>query len=977
LALLAVVTHAHGWAQTVGFSRAAQWASQGAGSPYAQLKVTGGWLMDWKAGHWAYTDPVTKATTDYASFAAMWSALSGSMTSSAKWIFNSAGTLSQIAANTPAQPCYSGAGALRGWCWENAAANAVWPSEGNFASAQWTKTGVSVTDNNRTSPKGTSTASTLKEDTSTGEHSWKQTVSKTGVVEVWTASCYFGPSAGNRALWVRVQNSLGNGVQAIFATDFVNLVPPGTTGIGGTPLTARTWLDPAGTDSNGNPTNGGWVRGSLTVTTATDTSLTFTYGLASQDSTPPVTSYTGNGNSALAVFGCEAKHQEVGVANTQTSPTSYVQTTTGAVTRVTDQSIKFNNPANMQSRPDYSALWFGYLNRASNQTSNVFWSMENAANTHRITMGQNNDNVQNSFYTQVVDSTTLTITMAGPLLTFDQLWGIAAVYKPKSYWVENSGQSVKTSTGVIFPSDPLVQVQVGSTSSGSTLTGNNSILTLAVYAEALPTKIMQGLLFANPPFNPDVVVPPNFFQPFHNADIPSGWHIWRSYRVPNSADESGATYLAYPVNYVYGQSIAANLGEPAQTYPIYWAWLPWGHRCDLCGPPTPSGLKPNSAGGPQFNTSNGHAARVSYSTFDKADAALLSQVLYVLGAPATAAPGSCGTGPQSATATGTASGTSITISGTRGPSGATGTVGFLWKNYPIQGIGVPANTVLTAQTSGTSGGDGVYTTNNPTTANGDVISVYSSIDYCGYQDPATAYGVGMGPDYATIKANPDPYFPNTVVIAGIAYSTITDHVYWPDGQFGSDPNAKWIVGDMEQADNRNASRQTALQVQLTNIAHKFGKKYAAAVDGLVGAGVAGGFCGIGATGANCDTGPDGNVGFILNWADEFFIPGGRPPPKGYTYEGQFEQYLQMIGPAGTFDPSHIIWQFQFGVWPGGTFLSDSGWMRNWINSTGAGGAQIVPVFAQLGGGPTRCTNQKTNLLIRNQTVAPVYPGCHP
>lgn len=59
--------------------------------------------------------------------------------------------------------------------------------------------------------------------------------------------------------------------------------------------------------------------------------------------------------------------------------------------------------------------------------------------------------------------------------------------------------------------------------------------------------------------------------------------------------------------------------------------------------------------------------------------------------------------------TGNGSGTNLTV---------TGSTGLLAPGQLVQGTGVPANTTITSQTSGTPGGDGVYVTNNSTTIAG-------------------------------------------------------------------------------------------------------------------------------------------------------------------------------------------------------------------------------------------------------------------
>lgn len=85
-----------------------------------------------------------------------------------------------------------------------------------------------------------------------------------------------------------------------------------------------------------------------------------------------------------------------------------------------------------------------------------------------------------------------------------------------------------------------------------------------------------------------------------------------------------------------------------------------------------------------------------------------------------------GSTPSTVTATGaaggvfvgTASGTNLTI--------ASVTSGFLSPGDTITGTGIPANTTIISQTSGTTGGTGVYVTSQVTTASGATITAASS-----------------------------------------------------------------------------------------------------------------------------------------------------------------------------------------------------------------------------------------------------------
>lgn len=80
------------------------------------------------------------------------------------------------------------------------------------------------------------------------------------------------------------------------------------------------------------------------------------------------------------------------------------------------------------------------------------------------------------------------------------------------------------------------------------------------------------------------------------------------------------------------------------------------------------------------------------------------------------------TAAAGASATGSGSSTNLTLSATTG----TIHVGSAAK-ASIAGTGVPANTYLVSQSSGTPGSNGVYVTNNPTTSSGATITVTSNV----------------------------------------------------------------------------------------------------------------------------------------------------------------------------------------------------------------------------------------------------------
>jgi hypothetical protein len=72
--------------------------------------------------------------------------------------------------------------------------------------------------------------------------------------------------------------------------------------------------------------------------------------------------------------------------------------------------------------------------------------------------------------------------------------------------------------------------------------------------------------------------------------------------------------------------------------------------------------------------------------------------------------------PVPATGIGTASGTPETT------LTVTGVTGVILMGAAVTGVGIPTGTTVIAQQSGTTGGNGVYTTNQPTTASSSALT---------------------------------------------------------------------------------------------------------------------------------------------------------------------------------------------------------------------------------------------------------------
>ena len=217
--------------------------------------------------------------------------------------FDSAGVLQSAAINAPRFDYNPATLAAQGLLIEEQRTNLCLESE-DWGSATWSKSGSTITANATTAPTGTTVADKLVEDTSTGTHITTQSISLGGSVDnsAYVISVFAKASERTRfQIFDNAQASSG-----ITSFDLSN----GTVVSGTGTITAV-----------GN----GWYRCSVFPLKSTSITSTLTIRLISTGTT---TSYTGDGTSGLFLWGAQL---EAGAF-----PTSYIPTTTTALTRSAD-----------------------------------------------------------------------------------------------------------------------------------------------------------------------------------------------------------------------------------------------------------------------------------------------------------------------------------------------------------------------------------------------------------------------------------------------------------------------------------------------------------------------------------------------------------------------------------------------------------------------------------------------------------------
>ena len=212
--------------------------------------------------------------------------------------FNSSGVLTTAAINAPRfNHVYNGSSWVsKGLLVEEQRTNSVQWSE-DFSNATWSKLRTSISANAFASPDGNTTADKLVEDSSASNTHLVLTVSSI------TASVFSIYAKAAERSWIALQKSnTGN-----FC--YFNL-SSGTVG------------SASGATGSINSVGNGWYRCTIAVTSGSSVWDIF---LATGDNGA---SYTGNGTSGLYIWGAQLE--------TGTFPTSYIPTTTAAVTRSAD-----------------------------------------------------------------------------------------------------------------------------------------------------------------------------------------------------------------------------------------------------------------------------------------------------------------------------------------------------------------------------------------------------------------------------------------------------------------------------------------------------------------------------------------------------------------------------------------------------------------------------------------------------------------
>jgi len=320
---------------------------------------------------------------------------------------NESGLIELVAANVPRLD--NSQGGCSTLLLEPQRTNLILRSE-DFSNAYWIKSGSSVVSG-FTSPDGTTNAFKLVEDTSTGRHETQAPSSSSGDLSI----SFFAKKGENS--FIQITNSQDPVAYANFDLNFGVL--------GSSNIFTPTIID------YGN----GWYRCIATINAPS--AINFArIGLITSSTSARVESYTGDGTSGIYIYGAQLE------ANAS-YPTSYIPTTSTAVTRTQDSASKtpissFLNTAN----PFTFYLNFERPDAIQSSTGYQMIGLDNGGYGQRIKL-LNRGN-QKQFTIEVYDGVTLSQTSA---ITNTPNIKVAIVYDGStSYKVFHNGVLFQTLT---------------------------------------------------------------------------------------------------------------------------------------------------------------------------------------------------------------------------------------------------------------------------------------------------------------------------------------------------------------------------------------------------------------------------------------------------------------------------------------------------------------------------------------------------
>jgi hypothetical protein len=332
--------------------------------------------------------------------------------------------------------------------------NNVLQSE-DFATT-WTATGATVSINAATAPSGALTADKLVEDSSTGSHLVTQNITYSAVT--YTASVFAKKAERD---WIRVL--FFDGTNTFSA--FFNL----NTGVVGT-------VSGAGASAAIQNVGNGWYRCLVTATTAAGAG-TFAPRVALADNN---SSYTGSTGSGIFIWGAQL---EAGAF-----PTSYIPTTTTALTRNADvASMTGTNFSSWYNATEGTFVTQTVGQNIASGATGVIAGVDDGTGSNRIIVAYSSP-ISNLF--RVVSSGSDQANFTVGAISSGAISKMACVYKANDFAGTVNAQTVQTDTSGTVPLVNTFRIGVNVAASAS---ANVSISRIAYYPVRVTDAQLQAL----------------------------------------------------------------------------------------------------------------------------------------------------------------------------------------------------------------------------------------------------------------------------------------------------------------------------------------------------------------------------------------------------------------------------------------------------------------------------------------------------
>jgi hypothetical protein len=362
--------------------------------------------------------------------------------------FDSAGVLQSAANNVPRFDYNPATLAARGLLIEEARTNLLTYSE-EFDDASWTKLNSSVTANAVVAPDGTLTGDLLIPNTTNAQHRLDQTPTSTTTSQTFSV---YAKAGGYNFVGLRIG---GSGTSFNLSTGAVSASGSGSVGS----ITAV-----------GN----GWYRCSIVVAAAAANDIA---RINVADAATPAASFAGDGFSGIYIWGAQL---EAGAF-----PTSYIPTTTTALTRAADvASVNTLSPWFNASEGTLfaEAQWFGL-------TANDYYMAFNDGTSNNV-LGIGINSAGNFRFVAIVGGSTEASIISGAA-TINTTFKHAGAYELNNYAATANGASPNQDTTANVPSG-ISSMSLNS-SLGTTNQLNGYLRRITYYPRRLSNAELQAI----------------------------------------------------------------------------------------------------------------------------------------------------------------------------------------------------------------------------------------------------------------------------------------------------------------------------------------------------------------------------------------------------------------------------------------------------------------------------------------------------